>query len=90
VRDRGDLSAVDVESDTQPLPCGLGHDDYLIRHRRERLQNRTLVWRRVFEDCVSDYDRRHTQPVDDVHYVVSVDTAIDSVLMLNNRDVALV
>ena len=75
---------------TQPLPCGLGHDDHLIRHRRDRLENRTLVWRRVFEDCVGDDDRRHPQPVDDVHHVVSVDTAIDSVLMLDDGDVALV
>jgi hypothetical protein len=48
------------------------------------------VWRRVFEDCVGNDDRRHTQPVDDVHHVVSVDATIDSVLMLDDRDVALI
>ena len=39
---------------------------------------------------MGDDDRRHAQPVDDVHHVVSVDTTIDSVLMLDDGDVALV
>ena len=48
------------------------------------------MWRRVFEDCVGDHDRRDAQPVDDVDDFVSVDTAVDAVLMLDDRDVALV
>jgi hypothetical protein len=90
VRDRGDLAAVHVEPDTQPLPRCVGHDDHLIRHGRDRLENRTLVWRRIFEDCVGNDDRRHSQPVDDVHHVVSVDTTINSILMLDDRDVVLI
>ena len=90
MRDRGDLAAVDVETETQAVPRGLGHDDHLIRHRRDRLENRTLVWRRVFEDRVGDHDRRNPQPVDDIHHFVSVDTAVDAVLMLDDGDVALV
>ena len=90
MRDCGDLAVVDVETETQAVPRGLGHDDHLIRHRRERLENRTLVWRRVFEDRMGDHNRRYAEPVDDVHHVVSVGTAVDAVLMLDDGDVALV
>ena len=90
VRDRGDFAAVDVEATTQPLAGRLGHDDHLIGHRRNRLEHRTLVWGRVFEDRMGDHDRRDAQPVDDVHHFVAVGTAVDAVLMLDDRDVALV
>jgi hypothetical protein len=39
---------------------------------------------------VGDHDRRDAQPVDDVHDFISVDTSVDAVLMLDDRDVALV
>ena len=39
---------------------------------------------------MGDHDRRHAEPVDDVHHVVSVGTAVDAVLMLDDGDVALV
>jgi hypothetical protein len=90
VRDRGDFSAIDVEAEAQALTGRLGHDDHLIRHRRDRLEHRTLVRGRVFEDRVRDHDRRDTQAADDVHDFVSVDTAVDAVLMLDDRDVGAV
>ena len=64
------------------------HHDHLIRPRRDRLEHRTLVRRRVFEDRVSDHDRRDPQPVDDIHHLVSVGTAVDAVLVLDDGDVA--
>ena len=39
---------------------------------------------------MGDHDRRDAQPADDVHHLVSVDTAVDAVLMLDDGDVALV
>ena len=75
---------------TQPVAGRLGHDDHLIRPRRDLLEHRTLVRRWVFEDRVGDDDRRDPQPVDDVHHLVTVDTAVDAVLMLDDGDVALV
>ena len=68
----------------------LGHHDHLVRQRRDRLEDRTLVWRRVFEDRMGDHDRRDAQPFDDVDDFVSVDTSVDAVLMLDDRDVAAV
>ena len=56
----------------------LGHHDHLARQRRDRLENRTLVWRGVFEDCVGDHDRRDAQAFDDVDDFVSVDTSVDA------------
>ena len=88
MRDRGDFAAVDVEAETQPFAGRLGHHDHLIRHRRDRLEHRTLVRGWVFEDRVSDHDGRDAQPVDDVHDLVTVDAAVQAVLMLDDRDVA--
>ena len=75
---------------TQPVAGRFGHDDHLIRPRRDLLEHRTLVRRWVFEDRVGDYDRRDPQPADDVHHLVAVDTAVDAVLVLDDGDVALV
>jgi hypothetical protein len=75
---------------TQPFAGRLRHDDHLLRQCCDRLEHRTLVWRRVFQDRVSDHDRRDTQPSDDVHHFVAVDTSVDAVFMLDDRDVALV
>jgi hypothetical protein len=44
----------------------------------------------MFEDCMGDDDRRHTQPVDDVHHVISVYASVNSVLMLDNGDIVLI
>src|SRR5246127_4631926 len=88
MRDRGDFAAVYAEATAQPLAGRLGHHNHLIGQRRDRLKHRTLMWRRVFEDCVRDHDRWHTQTADDVDYFVSVDTAIDAVLMLDDGEVA--
>ena len=90
MRDGGDLAAIDVEAIAQPLAGRVGHHDHLIGPRRDRLEHRTLVWRRVFEDCVGDHDRRDAQPVHDVHDFVTVGAAVDAVLVLDDRDVALV
>lgn len=35
-------------------------------------------------------DRRHPQPLDDVDHLVAVDSAIDSVLMLDDSNIVLV
>ena len=67
-----------------------GHDDHLIRPRRDLLEDRTLVRRRIFEDRVGDHDRRDPQPAEDVQHLVAVDTAVDAVLVLDDGDVALV
>ena len=90
VRNRGDLPRIDVEADTESLPGCRRHHDHLIRGRRDFLENRTLVWRRVFENRVGDDDGRNTQPGDDVDDIVAVDTAVDAVLVLDHRDVILV
>ena len=40
--------------------------------------------------ALGDDDRRHPQPVDDAHHVVSVGTSVDVVVKLDHRDVALI
>jgi hypothetical protein len=90
VWDDGDFAAGDVEAPAQPLASRLRHHDHLVHPRGERLENRTLVWRRVFEDSVSDQDRWDAQSVDDPHDFVAIYTSVDAVLMLDDRDVALV
>ena len=75
---------------TEPLPGRRRHHDHLIRGRRDLLEDRTLVWRRVFENGVGDHDGRNAQPGDDVDDIVAVDAAVDAVLVLDDRDVMLV
>ena len=62
----------------------------MIGPRRDLLQHRTLVRRRVFENSVRNDDRRDSQAVDDVDHFVTVGTAVDAVLVLDDGDVALV
>ena len=90
MRDRGDFAAVDVKPMTQPLVGRFGHHDHLIGPRRDLLEHRTLVRRRVFEDRVRYDDRRDPQRADDVNHLVAVGTAVDAVLVLDDRDVTLV
>ena len=48
------------------------------------------MWRRIFEHRVSDDDRRDAQSGHDLDDFVSVGTAVDAVLVLDDGDVALV
>ena len=90
VRDGGDLVAVDGEACAQALAGHLRHHDHLIGQCHHRFEHRTLVWCRIFEHRVSDDDRRDAQTGHDLDDFVSVGTAIDAVLVLDDGDVALV
>ena len=90
MRDSGDFAAVDVKTTAQPLVGRIGHHNDLIRAGHNRLEDRTLVSRRAFQDSMGDHDRRYLQPVHDVHDCDTVDASVDTVLMLEDRDIALV
>ena len=90
MRDGDDLVAVDVEAGAQPVPGGLGHHDHLVGERHDLFEHRTLVRRRIFEDSVGDHDRRDAQAAHDLDDLVAVGAAVDAVLVLDDRDVALV
>ena len=74
----------------KPFAGRIGHHDHLVCPRRKRLENGMLLSRRAFGNGVGDHDRWNAQPLDNAHYFVSVDAAVDAVLMLDDRNVALV
>src|SRR5690348_16343277 len=90
MRDGGYFTVIDGEGAPESMTGGFGHHDHVIRPGSQLLENRTLVSRRVFQNCVRDYDGGHTQAVDNVYDLVSIQTAVDAVLVLDHSHIILV
>ena len=90
VRDGRHLGRVDVEAAAQPLARRLGHDDDPVGERGDLDEDRPLVRCRLAQDGVGDHDGRDPQVAEDVEHLVAVGAAVEAVLVLDDRDVALV
>ena len=88
--DRVDLLGVDVEAAAEPVLCGAGHDDHTVGERCDLDEHRPLVCCRLGQDGVGDHDGRNAEGAEDRDDLVAVVTPVDAVLVLDDRDVAVV
>src|SRR4029079_9341728 len=88
VRDDGDLRQVDGVPGREPFARGHRHRDDGIGLRYHRLEDLTLVCRRVGQHGVQDDDARHPDLVQQVQDLAAVGSAVDAVLVLHDGDVA--
>jgi len=88
VRDDADLCHVDGIPGREPFARGRRHRDDGIGLGYHRLEDLTLVWRRVGQHGVQDDDAWDPDLVQQVQDLAAVGSAVDAILVLNDGDVA--
>ena len=68
----------------------LGHDHHAVRQRRDIVQHRPLMWRRVGENCVGNHDGGDVQTAQDLEYLVTVGASVESVFVVHHCHIELV
>ena len=82
MRNDHDFGGVHVEAIAKSRPGGLGHDHDLIRQCNHLIQYQPLMRGWILEDCVSDDYGGHVEPLQRLEHFVTVDTAVEAVLVL--------
>ena len=79
---------VNIEAGAEPYSGGVRHDDHQVGRGRDRVEDRSLMRRRLTEDSVGNNNRRDAETINELNYLVAVRASEQAVLMLNHDHVA--
>ena len=88
--DGGHLMRVNVEPLAQAEAGGFRHNHDAVRQRSSIVKNGPLMRSRVCKNGVGDQDGGYVESAQDLEHLVSVSTAVEAVLVLDDSDIGLV